>query len=225
MFRTITLTTACIIGITAPVHASTLSQYRGLTLGNSLPAVIAVLAADASAVKVVSARPSLVQELTWRPDRFISGQTTATDSLGELLLTFHSGLLVRIVATYDRERTAGLTEADFQEALGVIYGAPSLISSAAWTNPQGAMERKVIGQWADRDTSILLWSDRYPQRTGLTIAAIPGDALMQEALAAGRRTDADEAPARELALRLANAEALRARNEKIRLENKARFKP
>jgi len=225
MFRTIILTTACIIGITAPVHASTLAQYRGLTLGDSVPAVVAVLGVQASDVKVVSQRPSLVQELTWHPDRFLSGKITSPDSLADMILTFHAGRLVRIVAIYDRERTAGLTEADFQEAIGAVYGTSALVSNAAWINPEGLLDRQTIGRWEDPDTLILLWRDRYPERSGLTITAIPGDALMQEALAAGRRTDAEEAPARELALREANAAALRARAEKTRLANKAAFKP
>jgi hypothetical protein len=214
-------------GIAAPAQTagSTLSRYRGVALGDSVPTVIAVLGAPASDIKVVSERPSLVQELTWRPNRFISGAISAPDSLAEMVLTFHAGQLVRIVATYDRERTAGLTEADFQDAIGAAYGTTLLQSSAAWTQHEGPMERKTFGRWEDPDTLILLWSDRYPSRTGLTISTIAADALMQEAVAAAKRLDAAEAPARELALREANAAALRIRNEKIRLENKAAFKP
>ena len=72
---------------------------------------------------------------------------------------------------------------------------------------------------------MLLWQDRYPDRSGLTITAIAADTVMQQAIAEGRRVEAAEAPARELALRAANAAALLARDQKIRLANKAAFKP
>ena len=227
MLKSILLTVCIATGLVVPVQAaaSTLAEYRGVTLGQSVPVVIAALRAQAADVKVVSERPSLVQELTWRPDRFVSGQIAAPDSLGDMILTFHENRLVRIVASYDRERTAGLTEADFQEVMSAVYGSSVLLSSAGWTNAQPAPQRKTIGRWEDRDTVVTLWSDRYPERTGLIISALPGDAQMEEALAAGRRADRDEAPARELALHLSNVAALKARNEKIRLANKAAFKP
>jgi hypothetical protein len=216
-----------LVASVAPVQTagSALSRYRGVALGDSTAAVMAVLDVPASDVKIVNERPSLVQEITWSPHRFISGKISAPDSLAGMVLTFHAGRLVRIVATYDRERTAGLTEADFQDAIGAGYGATLLQSNASWTAPQGPMDRKTFGRWEDPDTLVLLWSDRYPSRTGLTISTIAADALMQEAVAEGKRLDAAEAPARELALREANAAALRTRNEKIRLENKAAFKP
>ena len=227
MLKSILLAVCIATGLAAPVQAaaSTLAEYRGVTLGQSVPVVVAALRAQAADVKVISDRPSLVQELTWRPDRFLSGQIAAPDSLGEMILTFHENRLVRIVATYDRERTAGMTEADFQEVMSAAYGPSALLSNAAWANPQPAPQRKAIGRWEDRDTLVILWSERYPERTGLVISALPGDALMQVAMAAGRRAEADEAPAREAALRVSNAAALKARNEKIRLENKAAFKP
>ena len=57
------------------------------------------------------------------------------------------------------------------------------------------------------------------------ITAVAEDAAMQQAITDGRRVEAEGAPARELALRVANAAALQAREEKIRLANKAAFKP
>src|SRR5688500_13979923 len=74
---------ASITPATAQTAGSALSRYRGVALGDSLPAVIAALAAPASDIKVVNERPSLVQELTWRPDRFISGKVSTPDSLAD----------------------------------------------------------------------------------------------------------------------------------------------
>ncbi len=225
--RTLVLTTVCAAAIAGPASAaeSDLSRYRGVALGESVATVVAALKAQPSDLKVLHGSPSLVQELTWRPLRFVSGMTTDVDPLAEMVLTFHADRLVRISATYDRERIAGLTEADLQEALAAVYGPSSLMSTAAWANPQSAMGRKIIGSWENTGTLLLLWQDRYPDRSGLTISAVAADTAMQQAIAEGRRVDASQAPARELALRTAHAAALAARNEKIRLENKKAFKP
>ena len=50
--------------------------------------------------------------------------------LAELVLTFHQARLARIVATYDREKTVGLTDADLEELLSEVYGVPLLRSTA-----------------------------------------------------------------------------------------------
>ena len=225
--RVVLLTAVCLAAIAVPSRAaeSELSRYRGVTLGESVATVLDTLKAPPTDVKVLRDRPSLVQELTWRPLRFISGATLEADALAEMVLTFHSDHLVRIMATYDRDRIAGLTEADLLEAVSAVYGVSALMSTSALPNAQNAMERRTIGRWESADTLILLWHDRYPDRSGLLISAIAADTAMQQAITEGQRVEAEEAPARELALRTANAAAIVARNEKIRLENKKAFKP
>ena len=225
--RHVLVATVCVAAIAVPARAaeSELSRYRGVTLGQSVETVVAALKAPATDVKVLRERPSLVQELTWRPLRFISGTTVDSDPLAEMVLTFHVDRLVRISASYDRERIAGLTDADLQEAIAAVYGPSSLMSSPAGTTVQNPMERKTIGRWENAGTQLLLWHDRYPDRSGLTITAMAADTVMQQAIADGLRVEAAEAPARELALRAANAAAILARNDKIRRENKAAFKP
>ena len=220
------LTAVCVAAIAVPARAaeSELSRYRGVALGESVATVIDALKAAPADVKVLRDRPSLVQELTWRPLRFISGATLEADPLAEMVLTFHADRLVRIAATYERERIAGLTEADLHEAVSAVYGVSALMSNSLAT-AQNAMERRTIGRWENADTLILLWRDRYPDRSGLLISAIAADAVMQQAILEGQRVEAAEAPARELALRTATAAAIVARDEKIRLANKAAFKP
>jgi hypothetical protein len=84
---------------------------------------------------------------------------------------------------------------------------------------------EVIGRWEDAGTLVLLWREHYPTRVGLTIASMGADREAQVAIADGLRMDASEAPARDVARRAAEVAALRARDEKIRLDNKAIFKP
>ncbi len=202
-----------------------MSQYRGVALGDSVQAVVDRLKLVAADVKVVHERPTVVQELTWRPHRFISGSSVEPDPLAEMVLTFYEGRLARIAVIYDRERTQGLTNADLQEAMARVYG-PSILMA---TQTQGAIglsyDRQTIGQWEDADSRLLLRREQYPTRVGLTITSIAGDRGLQDATSAGVRLHASEAPALDLARRTAEAAAVHAKDEKIRRDNKAGFKP
>jgi hypothetical protein len=208
----------------APLHASPVfAHYRGVTLGDSLATVMAELKAEAASVKVLHEVPSLIQELTWRPQRYISGQAVAADPLAEMVLTFHLGRLVRIAATYERDRIHGLTDADLRELVGAVYGVALLTSRETAANP--AADRGIIGNWGDEDTQVVLWTEQYPRRSGLTITAPAAAARMDEAAAIGVGLDAAQAPQRKRALDAATAAAIVDREALIRAQNKAGFKP
>jgi len=198
------------------------ARYRVVTLGDSVATTIGRLEIVEPTIKVLYERPSLVQELTWRPHRFISGVSVSPDPLGELVLTFMEGKLVRITATYDRDRTQGLSDADFLELLGATYGLPRVPTRA--TGVARFEPRRTLANWGDDDASVRLWSEDHPRRVGLTITS-PGDVAMQEAIASGIIVERDAAPARELARQAAAAAAIKEREEKTRLANKANFKP
>jgi hypothetical protein len=204
-----------------------LSRYRAVTLGDSVEMVVDRLQVVASDVKLLYDSPSLVQELKWRPSRFVSGSLVTTDPLAEMVLTFHLGRLTRIVATYDRERTTGLTDSDLQELLSSVYGMALLRSTAVevFPAPLGSTARKPISSWADADTLVVLWREEYPTRVGLTITSPATDRALQEAIGQGARLEAESAPQRERDRQAAAASALKARDAHIRLENKANFKP
>ena len=198
------------------------SRYRVVTLGDSVATTVERLEIAEPTIKVLYERPSLVQELTWQPHRFISGASVSPDPLGELVLTFMEGRLVRITATYDRDRTQGLSDADFLELLGATYGLPRVPTRA--TGVARFEPRRTLANWGDDDASVRLWSEDHPRRVGLTITS-PGDVAMQAAIANGIVVERDAAPARELARQAAAAAAIKEREEKTRLANKANFKP
>jgi hypothetical protein len=224
--RTMLLIAVCLVAIASSATAGTgLSQYRGLTLGDSVATAAGVLNVPATNVKVLRAQPSLVEQLTWRPILFVSGATVQADAIAEMVLTFHVGRLVRIAVTYERDRTAGLTETDLRDAITAVYGAPSLLSTSAWTSGPERFERKEVGRWEDAGSLLSLWHERYPERLGLTLTSVAADAVLQAAIAEGARLDSADAPARDLARRTAEAAAQQARLDKIRLDNKAAFKP
>jgi hypothetical protein len=226
MLRVSLLTLIGVMSFVAPsTSGPVLSHYRGLTLGDSVQAVVDRLHLVASDIKVVHERPTVVQEVTWRPHRFVSGTTVEPDPLAEVILTFHAGRLARITVTYDRERTQGLTNADLHEVLGSVYGPSMLVAVPTQRTVTPPADRQTIGRWEDAETELLLWREHYPSRVGLTITSIAAARGLQEAVADGERLTAAEAPARDLARRTAEAAATAARDERIRLENKAKFKP
>ncbi len=227
MLRVSLLTLICVMSFVVPSTSAepVLSQYRGLTLGDSVQVVVDRLHLAAADIKIVHERPTVVQEVTWRPHRFVSGTTVEPDPLEEMILTFHASRLARITVTYHRERTQGMTNADLHEVLGSVYGPSMLIAVPTQRTVTPPADRQTFGRWEDAETELLLWREHYPSRVGLTITSIAGVRGLQDAIADGERLTAAEAPARDLARRTAEAAAIAARDARIRLENKARFKP
>jgi hypothetical protein len=221
------LTLVCVGALALPALSakSVLSHYRGVTLGDSLQVVVERLQLVAADVKVVHERPAIIQELTWRPRLVLSGTNTEPDSVSDMVLTFHSGQLARIAVNYDRERTKGLTDTDLREAMVGVYGTSMLIGTPTQPSTAPAIERRTVGRWEDAETLLILWREQFPNRVGLVITSTASDAALQQAITDGILLHTAEAPARDLARRAAEAAAVQAREEKIRLDNKTKFKP
>lgn len=227
MLRICLLTLACALSFVLPAasNESVLSHYRGITLGDSVQVVVDRLGLAASDVRVVHDRPTVVQEATWRPRRFVSGSSIEPDALAEMVLTFQAGQLARIAVAYDRERTQGMTDADLHEAMGNVYGASMLVVRPTHLTITASSDRQTIGRWEDAETLLLLWREHYPNRVGLTLTSIAGDAALQKAISDGVQLYDAEAPARNLARRTAELAASQAQVERIRQDNKVKFKP
>jgi hypothetical protein len=203
--------------------ASNYSQYRGVSIGDSPAAVVAALNATSADVVVVTARPALVEQITWRPNQFFTGRTAPPDALSEMVLTFHRGHLARIVATYERDGTEGLTDADLHAAFSATYGTPMLEPTPAAAGPIGGPH--TIGRWGDGDTLVVLWRADFPRRISVTISSVADDRLMQATLAAAKRLDAIEAPAWDIVRRTSDEFSKRQRTERARSDNRSTFKP
>jgi hypothetical protein len=211
----------------AAAEPGPLSHYRTVALGDSVATVLERLQLQPADVKVLYEQTSLVQELTWRPHRFISGTTVAPDPLGEIVMTFHVGRLARIVATYERQGIQGLTDSDLLELLTNVYGVPLLPSRSIDVplKSDSVSERHVVAQWADADADLLLWSEDYPRLAGLMISARASAPALQAAMAEGARRLSDGAPQRARDKQAAAAAAILERDARIRVQNKATFKP
>ncbi|MEP7274419.1 MAG: hypothetical protein ABI882_23205, partial [Acidobacteriota bacterium] len=102
------------------LSAQDLSKYRGFHLTSTLPVVAKQLQMKATDAKTIHKRPATIQELEWQSPYLDPKQPA--DSVRNVLFRFYNGELFRMVVSYDRERTEGLTVADLIEALSVKYG-------------------------------------------------------------------------------------------------------
>src|SRR5713226_9651431 len=108
--------------LSAPlIHGQDLSKYRGFSLGMSLVELSNQVELKPLQTKLIHKRTSVIQELTWWP-RESSGSSLQADSVWQVFFTFYNGELFRVLVTYDRHATKGLTAEDMVQAISEQYG-------------------------------------------------------------------------------------------------------
>jgi hypothetical protein len=203
--------------------AEDLSRYRQFQFGMDPATVLKETGMRLADAKVIHARPAVIQELEWRPDRY-PGASPA-DSVKSILFSFCNGELFRMVVNYDRYKTEGLTPEDMIEAISAQYGAattpdveivfPSLYDETV----------KVLARWEDSRYSLSLVRSSYRPSFGVVVLSKRLDALAQAATVEALRLDQQEAPQREVKRQEKKDEENRIRQEKARLTNKPNFRP
>src|SRR6476660_1100119 len=179
------------------------TRYRDYRLGNDLTSVAALAKVSAAGAKTVHQRPSLIQELDWRPPYMMSGSTmTQSDPVQRIVFTFYEDQLFRLVISYDSQRTNGLTDADMIEALSATYGAallqPSVKSLPVLTGEVVSELGAPIAQWGDENYSVGLYRSSFAQEFRVVVTSPRLEALAQKASAEAMRLDQREAPQREI---------------------------
>src|SRR5690348_10017862 len=116
--RTLAICAFCLAAAPHGLQGQGLAQYRNFALGSDLAAVCDRAGVAASEAKTIHERPAVLQDLEWRPARWISGSTAvSTDPVEKVLFSFYNNQLFRIVVDYNNDRTEGMTEADMIQAL------------------------------------------------------------------------------------------------------------
>lgn len=209
-----------------PASAQDLSRYREYVLGSSLDAVITATRTRAPDTKVLHERPAKIQELEWRAPYVRSGSALA-DPVRQVVFTFCDDQLYQVLVTYDRERTAGLTDSDIVGSLSATYGVPVLASTRApMASPAGApSDSVVVARWEDAASSLTLLRGAYSPDFQLILLSKALSARARSAVREAIRLDGVEAPRRELEQRRRDAADAIAAAEQTRGTNKAAFKP
>jgi hypothetical protein len=149
-----------------PALGVDLSRYREFQLGAGLAGISKQTGANSTNVKLLHSRPSLIQELEWRPQPL--GSSTQTEAVQDVTFSFIDGKLFRIVVNYDRYETAGLTSGDIVESLSAGYGAASALPAAVTALAAGYDLEEVVGVWQDPQYRFTLTRTAYGPSYRLT---------------------------------------------------------
>jgi hypothetical protein len=216
-----------LVPVSAPaMGAPDLSRYRGFQFGETLPAVAKQAGLDVSQAKVIHERPALIEELEW-PIWLASNFDSPHDPVRTILFSFYNGKLFRVLVSYDRDETNGLTTADLTEAISAQYGTASkpanieiVFSSTQVYNDSEA----IIASWENSQYSFNLYRSSYQPTFGMIAFSKGLDALARTATSEAIRLDAAEAPRQEIQRQNQEDEKNRESLEKARQVNKSKFR-
>jgi len=203
-----------------------LSRYRGFQFGETLPAAAKQAGLDVSQAKVIHERPALLQELEW-PIWLRSSFDSPRDPVRTILFSFYNGELFRILVSYGRDDTKGLTTEDIIEAFSAKYGPatkPASIEMPSSSTQADSDSESVIASWEDSQDSLNLYRSTDQATFGVIAVSKRQDALARTATAEAIRLDAVEAPQREIQRQNLEDEKNRESLEKARQVNKSKFR-
>jgi len=204
------------------IAAQDFSKYREFSLGTSVAAVLKRTDQAQKDVKVIHARPTLVQGLTWWPPA-VSGVSYRADSVEQMLFSFCNGELYKIAVTYDTNSTQGLTAADMVKSISAKYGPATVLGPT----PDSALiegfsnSDKTIASWEDSQYFFKLIRSPFTNRFGLILFSKKVNAEAELAIADAVTLEKQEKPQREADLKKKEADDLEAE----RLKNQKVFRP
>jgi len=208
-------------------QAPDLSSYRDFQLGMTLTAAAKQAGLNPADAKTIYLRPALIQELEWRP-RNPPGSSAKPDPVDQVLLSFYNGQLYRIVVSYDKDRTEGLTDEDLIQGISAEYGTPTTPVATVVSSPPSQVysdSEKVLARWEDSQSSFNLFRFSYRTSPGMLVYSKRLDVLAQAAVVQAIRMREQDAPQRELDRQKQQADEKDAAGRKVRPVNKANFHP
>jgi len=209
--------------LTAPMlRSQDFSKYRGFSLGTNLAAVLKHTEQRLVDVKPTHDGSLVFQELTWRPASGF-GVSSRAESVDELVFSFYKGELYKMVVSYERNSTEGLTADDMVKSIAAKYGPATSIAleidSAG--NEQYELRQKPVASWEDAQYSFNLVRSQFSNAFQLVIYSKRVNAEADAALARVVKVDELEAPQRAVARQKKEADAI----ELTRQKNQKSFRP
>lgn len=209
--------------LAAPMlRAQDFSKYRNFSLGTNLAAVLKHTDQRLADVKPTHDGSLLFQELTWRPSYSI-GVSSRAESVDELVFSFYKGELYKMVVTYERASTEGLTGDDMVKSISAKYGpATSIALEIDFAgNEQYELRQKPVASWEDSQYSFNLVRSQFSNAFQVVIYSKRVIAEADAALAQVVKVDELEAPQRAVARQKKEADAI----EVTRQKNQKSFRP
>jgi hypothetical protein len=222
MMRSVGISFVMIL-LSAPlIRGQDLSKYRDFPFGMSVADLSKQVDLKPLQTKLIHKRPSVIQELTWWP-RESSGSSLQADSVWQVFFTFYNGELYRILVTYDRHATKGLTAEDMVQAVSAQYGTATRPDAQISfpTNELYRATEKVIARWEDSQYSINLFRSSFLNSFGLVMFSKRLDGEAEAAIAEAVELERQKAPQTEVARMKKEADNL----ELARQKNRKIFRP
>jgi hypothetical protein len=199
-----------------------LSKYRAFSLGTSLASVLKQTEQKSAEVKVIHARPALIQELNWWLPK-LPGASSRPETVEQILFSFYNGELYKISLIYDQASTEGLTARDMITAISAKYGQATNVVPEVDSAKIGSydVKQKLVASWEDSQYSFNLVQSYYTERFGLVIYSKRANAEAELAIAEAVKLDKQEGPQREAERQKKEAKDL----EVTRQKNLKNFRP
>jgi hypothetical protein len=205
-----------------------ISRDIAFDLGASVATVSAATGVASSEATVLHQRPALLQDLEWRPSRWIAGSTAeSTDPVERIVFRFYNDRLFQLVVDYGRDRTEGMTDADMIAAISTAYGSINPTRSPGRVQSPVEIESGTpVARWADATNAVVLYRTSSYRQVYRLIVTNTGDAtLARKGTTQALRLDEQEAPQREIARQKKERDDARAAADKARHANKGQFIP
>jgi len=211
-----------ILLLTAPMLcAQDFSKYRNFSLGTSLASVVKHTDLRVVDVKTTHEGSLLFQELTWHPANGI-GVAYRSENVDDLVFSFYKGELYKMIVTYDRASTEGLTTDDMVKSISAKYGPPTSIALAIDSpNERYEPRQKPVATWEDSQYSFNLVQSSFSGAFELVIYSKRVNAEADSALAQVVKVDELEAPQKAVERQKKEADAIELTREK----NQKSFRP
>ena len=222
MMRSVVVSLAMILFSAPVIYGQDLSKYRNFSFGMSLVELSNQVDLKPLQTKLIHKRPAVIQELAWWP-REPSGSSLQADSVWQVFFTFYNGELYRILVTYDRHATDGLTAEDMVQALSVQYGTATRPDAQISfpTNELYRSTEKVIARWEDSQYSINLFRSGFLNSFALVMFSKRLDGQAKAAIAESANLEGQEDLQKEIERQRKEADNL----EVARQKNRKTFRP
>jgi len=204
------------------LHAQDYSSYRGFSLGANLATVLKHTDQKLADVNVTHGGPSLFQEVTWWPPN-LPGTSYRSDSVEQILFSFHGGSLYKMTVTYDLASTEGLTAGDMMTSISAKYGPTTSVAPVVDPASKNNYDAKgrLVASWEDAQYSFNLVRSSFTDRFGLIIYSKEANAEAELAIAEAIVLEKQNGPKKAAELEKKQIDDL----EVARLKNQKTFRP
>ena len=183
------------------IHGQDLSKYQTFSFGMRLVDLSAQVDQKPTEANLIHQRPAVIQELTWWPP--LASGTPRGEPVRQILFSFYNGELYRILVTYDRYVTEGLTADSMVRTMSAKYGTATRPTAEINfpTNETGeyGTTEKVIVRWEDSQYSFNLFRSPLSNTFGLVMFSKRLDAQAEAAIAEALKLEGQEDPQKEVA--------------------------